>query len=410
MHVVMALMMNLENFSLACGTALIVFFTHELWDGLKAAFQVQGKYRGDTYDPAVYFLQGTNTLGLRIWLQLVVWDCVDIHEMRLDDFKEELKGVNSGEHTWVLRTEGGALHTGMWAILQLCGLSPLGCLVRLPIGLLWKKQAHEYSPVRKNAKEGLTVIPVAKPGSFTVLFYKAVRFLLLLLALALMIMVVVTSYEDVTIGDTKTDIDGKIDLTRPWEWEWDVYRVWNHKLGQSGRWNMFDSPARECGWYQLPARMMKDSPYNGALVDAHKLRHYPELAPTLDWKRPEYPAFQHRSSLWHSFYELLFTRIAVDKPRMHFLLESLSRYYCRNFPIEVFGVVFSTERYNFTNLDLGQTRLMNNTLWSKSCVEYEGSGGVPDNRHIHDNKVRWGPALNWYKGLPKPYSDWRGRL
>jgi len=404
MHLVMAMMMNLENFSLACVTALIVFFTHELWDWLKAAFRVRGKHRGDKYDPAVYFLEDTDTLGLRIWLQLVVWDCVDIHEMRLKDHKEELKGVNSSEHTWVLRTEGGEFHTGMRAVYELCGLSPLSCLFSLPIGRLWKS-ARKHSP----SEQSLTMKSVAKAGSLTVAYHMAVRFFFLLLALALMVMVGVTSYEDVTAGDPETNIDARLDLTNPWEWEWDVYRVWNHKLGQSGRWNMFDSPARECGWYQLPVRMIKDSPYKGALLDAHKLRHYPELAPTLDWQRPEYPAFQHRSSLWHSFYELLFTRIRDDIPHMHFLLESLSRYYCRHYPIRVFGVVFSTERYNFTNLDEGRTVLSNNTLWSKSCVEYDGSGGVPE-RHLHDNKPRWGPTLNWFTGMPKPYSDWRGRI
>jgi hypothetical protein len=94
---------------------------------------------------------------------------------------------------------------------------------------------------------------------------------------------------------------------------------------------------------------------------------------------------------------------------IRFLLESLSRYYCRKYPLQDFSVVASMQKYNLTDLNNGLTQLGNITLWSKSCADHDGSGGVPK-KQPHDHKTHWGPALNWYKGLPKPEDEKDNKL
>jgi hypothetical protein len=156
----------------------------------------------------------------------------------------------------------------------------------------------------------------------------------------------------------------------------DATRALWSKLGMAVNWNMFDSPPDRCGWYVLPARM-KD----GTLIDAHKLHHEPGENPQLTWKRPEYPAFQHRSSLWHSFYERLYAEVAEDAAQMEFLLESLARFYCRRYPIRVINIILSQEFYNFTTKHDGELdgRIVwnNQTLWGKACEPYDQTGRKP---------------------------------
>jgi len=298
MHIVMGTVMNLELFSLACVSVLTIFFSHEVWRWLKAVFRVRFKHSGDAFDPAIYFVEDSQTLCLRMCLQLVLWDCVDIHEMRLQDFKEELKEVNTSEATWVLQTQDGELYTGREALYRLCALSPLVSLCSRAFPDLW---ARKDVPAQKHVcmkDDCFTVKPAAEVGILSVAYRMIARFCYTSLAFGLMVMMCVTSYEVVT----------------------------------------FNGPAT-----------------------------------------------------------------------IRFLLESLSRYYCRKYPLQDFSVVASMQKYNLTDLNNGLTQLGNITLWSKSCADHDGSGGVPK-KQPHDHKTHWGPALNWYKGLPKPEDEKDNKL
>lgn len=153
----------------------------------------------------------------------------------------------------------------------------------------------------------------------------------------------------------------------------DLSKTLGVDLGLQVRWNMFDSPPRQCGWYHIPARMHKDGPYNGSLIDVHKVRHYPNSDLNVTWERPEYPTYQHNSPLWHAWYELMFSAAKADRDEMNFKLESTARFYCRTYPaIKVLHIVHTIERYNFTTY---LTTVRNETLWAKTCEDHAGHVG-----------------------------------
>ena len=132
-------------------------------------------------------------------------------------------------------------------------------------------------------------------------------------------------------------------------------------LGLDAIWNMFDSPAEECGWYHLPAKT-----YTSELwIDAHKLRHHPDSESALDWSQPLYP----NSELWRAWYEVLHSSIKRHQGVLDYKCEALTRYYCRKYPaIKRLYIVYTMEKYNFTTFS--STR-RNITLWGKSCKHRE---------------------------------------
>jgi hypothetical protein len=126
-------------------------------------------------------------------------------------------------------------------------------------------------------------------------------------------------------------------------------------LGLRGKWNMFELPPTDCGWYILPAKL-----HNGSVVDAFKLQH-PTHNTSLTFDRPgPYPAFQHDSMLWHTWFEMLY-RPTSAKEVMEYQLESTARFYCRSFPIETIHVVVSIEDYDYTSFTAKQPT--HNALW-----------------------------------------------
>lgn len=136
-------------------------------------------------------------------------------------------------------------------------------------------------------------------------------------------------------------------------------------LNGAPRWNMFARPPASCGWWVLPAVL-----HNGSVVDAHKLRHYPRVEPIISWQRPRWPAFQHNSVLWHSYYERLNGPHPDDQATTTLLLESLARYHCVRQPeIERIYVMFNLEDHDF---DRWRVRYSTEFLWEKNCTGGQG--------------------------------------
>ena len=136
-------------------------------------------------------------------------------------------------------------------------------------------------------------------------------------------------------------------------------------LNGAPRWNMFARPPASCGWWVLPAVL-----HNGSVVDAHKLRHYPRVEPNISWQRPRWPAFQHNSVLWHSYYERLNGPHPDDQATTTLLLESLARYHCVRQPeIERIYVMFNLEDHDF---DRWRVRYSTEFLWEKNCTGGQG--------------------------------------
>lgn len=385
MHITMGLAMNLENFSFVCLACLPCFLPSWFWEYLSQ--HLCSTTRGNT---KVYYKGGVWCPVVRCFLEIFLLGSIHCSK------KEECDNAFKGHHSsWVLKDEHGTYHSGVEAVGLLLSLSPFW-IVSYPILQMYPA---DQDPTRTGDRassashlnvSGLNDASVSA-SSYTLKAFKIAKLTCSIATRGVLPMFCIfvsmhATYKSHDKGWEHLGNAHVINLDN-------ALVVSATKLGLQVKWNMFDAPPRECGWYVLPSLMQDVPPYNGTLVDVHKVKHYPGDNSSVSWARPEWPTFQHKSALWHAFYELLYSPAKTEKDRMEFLTESLTRYYCRNFPIKTMHVVFSIERYNF--IYYNDTVLRNRTLWAKSCKAYDKLGRIPEKKAYPESggKFRRGPPL-----------------